>query len=108
MDTIALPISFRFGGFEKYADGTDEYYAHILAMTMQIEPGELPITTNYGCYSPLFDNSAIANFAVTAAQFIPEIDIIDVEGTDNGFGDIQIEVSFVQGDQISYIQGLEE
>lgn len=99
MDTIALPISFRFGAFEKYEDGSDEYYAHILALTMQIEPGELPITSSYGCYSPLFDNSAIANLAVTAAQFIPEIDIIDVQGTDSGYGDIQVDVSFIQGQE---------
>lgn len=97
MDTISLPISFRQGYFEKYTDGTDEYYAFLLAMAMQIEPGELPITVNYGCYSPIFDNQAIANFAVAAAQYVPEIDLIDVDVLSLGEGRAQIDVSFTQG-----------
>lgn len=97
MDTISLPISFRQGDFEKHTDGTDEYYAHILALTMQIEPGELPITAEYGCYSPIFDNRSIANLAVTAAQFVPEIDLVDVDLLDFNDGQIRIDVSFVQG-----------
>ena len=96
MDTLALPISFRQGNFEKHIDGTDEYYAHILALTMQIEPGELPITVEYGCYNPIFDNRAIASLAVTAAQFVPEIDLVTVEVADSGIGLSTIDVSFTQ------------
>lgn len=97
MDTIALPISFRQGYFEKYTDGTDEFYAFLLSMAMQIEPGELPITVNYGCFSPLYDNRSIANLAVAAAQFVPEIDIVDVEVDSFADGRTRIDVSFTQG-----------
>lgn len=97
MDTLSLPISFRQGYFEKYTEGTDEYYAFLLAMAMQIEPGELPITVNYGCFSPLFDNRSIANLAVAAAQFVPEIDLIDVDVLSFDDGQTRIDVSFTQG-----------
>lgn len=106
MDTISLPISFRQGYFEKFQDGTDEYYAFLLSMAMQIEPGELPITVNYGCYSPLFNNQAITNLAIAAAQFVPEIDLVDVDVVSLGGGQVQIDVSFTQG--IQQFIGLEE
>ena len=106
MDTIALPLSFRQGYFEKYTEGTDEYYGFLLSMAMQIEPGELPITVNYGCYSPLFNNQAISNLAIAAAQFVPEIDIVDVNILNVGEGQVRIDVAFTQG--INQVIGLEE
>ena len=102
MDTISLPISFRQGYLEKYTQGTDEYYAFLLSMAMQIEPGELPITVNYGCFNPLYDNRAIANLAVASAQFVPEIDLVDVNVVSVADGQVKIDVSFIQGlDQVT-------
>lgn len=96
MDTISLPISFRYGAFEKIAEGTDDYYAFLLAMAIRIEPGELPLRPSYGCYSPVFGDEEIENLAMTASQFIPEIDVASVQITPSDGGQVDIQMTFAQ------------
>lgn len=92
MDTISLPIRFNLGQFEKIAFDTDQYYAFLLASTMQIEPNELPITPGFGCYSPVFVNEIIEGLAINAAQFVPEVEIekADVRPYDDGKAEIDV------------------
>ena len=96
MDTISLPISFRQGAFEKISDGSDDYYAFLLAMAIRIEPGELPLRPSFGCYSPVFGDEELENLAMTASQFVPEVDVATVNITPLDGGQVQIEMTFAQ------------
>lgn len=96
MDTISLPISFRQGAFEKITEGTDDYYGFLLAMAIRIEPGELPLRPSYGCFSPVFGDEEVENLAITASQFIPEIDVANVKLTPADSGQVRIDLTFAQ------------
>lgn len=96
MDTFKFPIRFRGGGVEKIQEGTDDYYAHLLALSLQIIPGELPLNPQYGVEDPTFDESLVRDLAFTAGAFIPEI-IVDTASADlDNNGQVQIKVSFTQ------------
>ncbi len=96
MDTFALPLSFNRGNVTKITDTTDEYYAHLLSCIIRTEPGELPLTPTFGCASPVFGNTEITNLAVTAAKFVPEINVGTVKIISSTSGKSQIQLSFVQ------------
>jgi len=92
MDTISLPIRFVMGEFERIPFDSDPYYAFLLASAMQIEPNELPITPNFGCYRPEFVTEIIEGLAINAAQFVPEVEIekANVRPVDDGQVDIEV------------------
>jgi len=73
VDTFKFPVSFRAGGIQKLTDGTDDYYAQLLALSIQIIPGELPLNPQYGVQDPTFSESLTRDLAFTAGAFIPEI-----------------------------------
>lgn len=87
MDTLAFPLKFVNGSVQKIVDGSDQYFAQLLAVTIQIKPGELPLTPYYGVEDPAFDDETKSVLASSAAFFIPEIDIQDIQisETDSGF-----------------------
>lgn len=92
MDTLKLPFRFRTGGVEKIADSTDEYYAHLLALAIQIVPGELPLNPQYGVEDATFSESLTRDLAFTAGAFIPEIivDTADISLAVNGRSQINL------------------
>lgn len=94
MDTMRFPIRFRLGEVEKIEDGSDEYYAHLLAMTCQIIEGELPLTPEYGVPDPVFDESAKRQLAFIAGAFIPEISIASVDVSDSDSGKSSVSINF--------------
>lgn len=96
MDTLRFPLRFERGEIQKYVEGTDEYYAHLLAMTCQILEGELPLTPEYGVPDPVFDENAKRQLAYIAGAFIPEISIIGVDISDTDQGRSQVNISFVK------------
>jgi len=75
MDTMKVPIRFRNGGVEKFADQTDEFFAHLLALSVQIIPNELPLSPQFGVEDPTFNDTLTRDLAFTAGAFIPEITI---------------------------------
>jgi hypothetical protein len=92
MDSFKIPLQFKGGQIEKVVDGTDEYYAQLLALTAQILPGELLLTPEYGCPDPAFSEEAKQQLAFTAGAFIPEIvlESVDIEDSDDGKSRISI------------------
>jgi len=72
----------------------DEFYAQLLATTMQILPGELILRPQYGVRSPEFDAAQTAQFAQLAAQFIPEIQVTDIVTGPLDDGKVKISVEF--------------
>lgn len=92
MDSFKIPMRFRSGVVEKVLDNTDEYFSQLLALTIQILPGELPLTPDYGAPDPAFDEEAKELLAFTAAAYIPEIvlDSVAIENDVNGRSKIAI------------------
>jgi hypothetical protein len=96
MDSMRIPINFVGGQVQKVVDGTDEYYAQLLALTAQIRPGELILTPDYGSSDPAFNEEAKKQLAFIAGAYIPEIVLTGVEITQDNSGEVGISVSFAR------------
>ena len=96
MNTMRLPI--RFGLDYRVltiTDGSDEYYATLLADSLRIEPGELPISTAFGTFDPSFEHQTPKTAVQNACRYIPEISIQDVSSKLDNAGAIGVMVNFV-------------
>lgn len=98
MDTFKFPIRFRSGGVEKITDLTDEYFAHLIALSIQILPTELPLNPQYGVEDPTFNQSLTRDLAFTAGAFIPEVIVDQARIVLDETGTSSIEISFTQRD----------
>ena len=96
MDTFKFPIRFRQGEIEKWREGTDEYYSHLLALSLQIMPGELPINPQFGVEDPTFNESLTRDLAFTAGAFIPEIIVSTASIAPGPDGQLRINIDFAQ------------
>jgi|GEM_PF-1225350 hypothetical protein len=95
MDTIGFPIKFTAErGLKKHADGSSDQYAQLLALAAQIQPGELPLSPNFGSADPVFSDEAKRKLMFTAAAFIPEVRLIEVQISDTEDGRSTIDVAF--------------
>lgn len=96
MTTMKLPISFNRDSYavDTIEEGTDEYYVSVLAYTMRIEPGELPISTSYGVSDPTFETSTPTKLVYSAARFVPEISIKSVQTSRSDQGVLGLSVTF--------------
>lgn len=96
MNTIRLPIKFKNESFEveTILDGSDEYYATLIGLAVQIEPGSLPISTFYGTKDPTFDNQQIKQVGSQVGNLIPEIRITNVEVIPNNNGQTNLAIKF--------------
>ena len=99
MDTLKFPVRFRGGGVEKYQQGTDDYCAHLLALSIQINPGELPLNPQYGVEDATFSESLTRDLAFTAGAFIPEIIVEVAEITLDESGQTKVNISVRQRTQ---------
>lgn len=79
-------------------EGTDEYYATLLANTLKTEPYELPISTAFGVLDPAFGFETPLKAAQNAARFIPEISIQDVSSKLEVDGSLGVNIIFVTKD----------
>jgi hypothetical protein len=96
MDTLRFPIQFYNGSIRKLTDFTDDYYAQLLALSIQIIPGELPLTPTYGVEDPTFQIALTRDLAFTAGAFIPEITIDSVQISQTESGVVEIGLGFRQ------------
>jgi hypothetical protein len=96
VDTFKFPIRFANGGVEKFIDGTDEYYSHLLALVVQIQPADLPLNPQYGVTDPTFSESLIRDLALSVGGFIPEIIVENAEITIEDNGESRIDIAFSQ------------
>lgn len=96
MDTFKLPFRFRGGEVEKWRDGTDDYFSHLLALSLQIMPGELPINPQFGVEDPSFNESLTRDLAFTAGAFIPEIIVNTASIVPGDNGQTRINIDFTQ------------
>jgi hypothetical protein len=96
MNTIRLPIKFKHESFEMETipDESDEYYATLIGLAIQIEPGELPISTFYGTKDPTFDNKQVRQVGVQVGNLIPDIRVTSVEVIPNNNGQSNLAIKF--------------
>ena len=85
-------MRFRQGAVEKLDDGSDAYYAQMLALAIQILPGELGLNPQYGVEDPTFSDVLTRDLAFTAGAYIPEItiDTADISVDENGQARVNI------------------
>jgi hypothetical protein len=96
MDTFRFPIQFHNGSVNKLRDFSDDYYAQLLALSIQIIPGELPLTPTYGVEDPTFQFTLTRDLAFTAGAFIPEIVIDSVQISETESGIVEVGLGFRQ------------
>lgn len=99
MDTFKFPIRFRNKEIEKFTDGTDDFYAHLLAMSIQVLPGELPLNPDFGVEDATFDETLTRDLAFTAGAFIPEIIVDSAELALEENGKVRVNLAFSQRNQ---------
>ena len=75
MDTFSVPFRFSGGLASKHAEGSEQYYLHILSMVLQTQPGEMPLDTNFGVNDPVFEKISRATVMELAAKYVPELNI---------------------------------
>ena len=92
---MRFPIRFEKNGeVSKLADGGDEFYAQILALTAQIQPGELPLTPTFGVTDPTFEESLTRQLSLNAAAQIPEVFIRTSQVRVSETGKTEIDIQF--------------
>lgn len=96
MDTFKFPIRYRQGAVEKLDEGSDEYYAQLLALAIQIVPGELGLNPQYGVEDPTFSEVLTRDLAFTAGAYIPEIIIDTADISTNEMGQSRVNINFRQ------------
>lgn len=86
MQTLALPLSFSNGEAVVYSDTEDLYYSHLLALNLQIEPNELPLSSEFGTFEMTLNDESRSDAIELAASYIPEISLeeIALDIDDNG------------------------
>lgn len=86
MQTLALPLTFSNGDAVVYTDTEDIYYSHLLALNLQIEPRELPLSIKFGTWEMTLNAESRSDAIELAARYIPEIslDEIALDIDDNG------------------------
>ena len=96
MNTIRLPMRFKEDSFEmeKILENTDEYYANLLGLAVQIAPGALPISTFYGVEDPTFDSGGIAKVGLALSNLIPEIRVTTSEAVVDNNGQVNLAIKF--------------
>lgn len=90
-----MPISFNADySMKTVEEGTDEYYALLLADALRIEPEELPISTSFGVLDPTFGFQTPLKAVQNAARHVPEILVEDVSSTIDQDGLIKLGIKF--------------
>ena len=94
MDTIAIPVKFEGGALRTHTEGSDAYYAHLLAFALQTEQGELLLNPTFGIQDPTFDEDLTFQMALVAAQYIPEVNVSKIMPRADETGRVALQIQF--------------
>jgi hypothetical protein len=94
MDCLSFPIKFNYDGLSRLTEGSYDYFKQILTISLLTEPGEHPITPDFGVYDPSFIPIEPENFIINAARFVPEVDITDIVPSQGKDGGLSVQFSF--------------
>lgn len=79
MNMLSIPLSFLNGKGKTLVEGRDEYYETLLTRILKIEPGEFPISIYFGVPDATYSSLSKPTLVELAAQFVPEIEITNIE-----------------------------
>jgi hypothetical protein len=95
MDTIKTPLSFNIDGTTKhYVVGTNDYYAHLIRQITLIQPGELPLTVNYGVDDPSFAEIKTATIREKIQKYVDNVRVTKVAVQQTDSGNVNLLISF--------------
>ena len=94
MDCFSFPIKFSSGRLKTLTEGSYEYYRQILTLALLTEGGEHPITPDFGVLDPTFISIEPIDFILTAARFLPEVEILGVNPSLSEDGSMNVEFDF--------------
>ena len=94
MDMIQFPIQFDSTGFKKLKEGTSDYYAQLLSISMLTEPLTHPFSPDFGANDPTFRPVDKGLFVLNAARFVPEVQITRIDINPNELNDESTKVTF--------------
>jgi len=75
MDSFAHPFRFSGGKVVKVDDQTDAFAAQVIAAALKTEPGELPITDDFGCEAAEFMTIDSSGLIYSMSAYHPTITI---------------------------------
>ena len=79
---------------ETISDDSDEYFATLIGIAIQIEPNSMPISTFYGTKDPTFDTKQVKQVGVQIGNLIPEVRIVSVDAVQNNNGEVNLAIKF--------------
>ena len=78
MDSFAHPFRFSGGKVVKVDDQTDQFAAQIVAAAIKTEPGEMPVTTDFGSRAAEFGSIDTTGLLYSLSAYHPGITIDSV------------------------------
>ena len=79
---IQYPIKFGRDGFVKLTEGSSDYYAQLLTISLLTEPFTHPFAPDFGSNDPSLRIIDKATFVLNAARFVPEVRVTDISVAD--------------------------
>jgi hypothetical protein len=83
MDTIKFPCSFDATGYSKLEEGSYDYYKQLLTVALLTQPGDNPLTPQFGVNDSSFQGFDGGLFIYNAARYVPEVEIKELRTTIN-------------------------
>lgn len=94
MDTFSVPFRFVNGLAAKHAEGTDDYYLHLMTMVILTQPGEMPLDPGFGTQDPTFQKINRASLVEMSLKYVPELNIRTITPIITGDGQEDIIVEY--------------
>lgn len=91
---MQFPIKFGRDGLVKLRDGSPDYYAQLLTISLLTEPFTHPFSPDFGAADPSFRIIDKSTFILNAARFVPEVRITSVTINDSELNNGKSRVSF--------------
>lgn len=91
---IQYPIKFGRDGFVKLTEGSTDYYAQLLTISLLTEPFTHPFAPDFGSNDPSLRIIDKATFVLNAARFVPEVRITNISVADASLSTGKSNVTF--------------
>lgn len=91
---IQYPIKFGRDGFVKLTEGSTDYYAQLLTISLLTEPFTHPFAPDFGSNDPTLRIIDKATFVLNAARFVPEVRVTNISVADASLSTGKSNVTF--------------
>jgi len=91
---IQYPIKFGRDGFVKLTEGSTDYYAQLLTISLLTEPFTHPFAPDFGSNDPTLRIIDKATIVLNAARFVPEVRVTNISVADASLSTGKSNVTF--------------